>query len=576
MAGPQANLVVAVATAATAAVAAAPGVHVEVNTTLGPIIGVVEHSRTGVPVAVYRGVPFAADTGGANRWRPPQPRQPWHVPINCTGNGYGCVQPHHNEDVPCDGQPPAPGQKCQSEDCLNVNVYCPTAPPQDPAGYPVMFWIYGGAFNEGMNWGPMNIYDGTELAARGGVCVVGTNYRLGVLGFAVLGDTATGNQAIQDQRAALTWTRDNIARFHGNAGSVTIWGESAGAMSVAIHLVSPASKGLFHRAIMESNVASYRYQKAGDQKATFGAQFAKLAKCKKGDLTCLRALDARTAIDLGEKATGGVGANIINRILEGGRVEDAFAMQWSPVVESGSADLPDLPLKIMATKEWHAVPVLIGSNQDEGATFIYAGVKEKLPEALFPALNDGIFGLDGGKVTRFYSHVSKGWHDLRDSMSYMLTDYWFKCSAEYIAAKASAAGVASYVYRFNHLVSFASLFPRYGLPTVCENRTCHMSEVPFVFHNSANYSFSADEGVLSAKMLRYWTNFAKASDPNSGGDPSGVVWPIFNGSVRQNLKLSVPISIESTATGQDSGPGTVPQISPPGVCSFYDSIGYGW
>jgi carboxylesterase type B len=121
--------------------------NIIVNTTYGPILGSTQISDQGKTINVFRGVPFAADTGGANRWLPPQPRTPWGPePLNCTENGPGCRQPHHNPDVPCNGQE---GPRCQSEDCLNLNIYCPAGAAPDPYGYPVMFWIYGGAFDEG-------------------------------------------------------------------------------------------------------------------------------------------------------------------------------------------------------------------------------------------------------------------------------------------------------------------------------------------------------------------------------------------------------------------------------------------
>lgn len=96
-------------------------------------------------------------------------------------------------------------------------------------------------------------------------------------------------------------------------------------------------------------------------------------------------------------------------------------------------------------------------------------------------------------------------------------------------------------------MSFSSLFPKFGIPTVCENRTCHMMEVPFVFHNSANYTFAPDEMTLSEQMLAYWTSFAKSSDPNNAG-ASSVAWPAYNGTAKMNLKLSNPITVESVST----------------------------
>ena len=288
--------------------------------------------------------------------QPPQPRQQWApATLDATQNGPGCRQPHHNADVPCRGQE---GPRCQSEDCLNLNIYCPSA--QSPSGYPVLFYIYGGAFNEGMNWGPLNIYDGSELAARGGVCVVSTNYRLGVLGFLVTSETP-GNQAIMDQRAAMAWTKANILQFGGNPDLMTIWGESAGAMSVAVHMVSPPSRGLFQRAVMQSNVAAFQYQYKLGQQATFGSKFFQLANCTAGDLACVRKLDAKQAIGFGEKAAGSSTEALIDRIIEGGHIEDAFAMQWAPVVDG--KELPGQPLALFARGEFTKVPVLIGKRE---------------------------------------------------------------------------------------------------------------------------------------------------------------------------------------------------------------------
>ena len=134
-------------------------------------------------------------------------------------------------------------------------------------------------------------------------------------------------------------------------------------------------------------------------------------------------------------------SSIVDRILEGGRVEDAFAMQWSPVVDGD--ELSDQPLKLMAKGTWNQVPLLIGTVQDEGATFIYAGVTTWLPEALHPLIMDAIFFSDGPKVVDFYNPVAAAWRDARDSLSYVLTDYWFKCSSARMAALADAQAASS-------------------------------------------------------------------------------------------------------------------------------------
>jgi len=256
--------------------------------------------------------------------------------------------------------------------------------------------------------------------------------------------------------------------------------------------------------------------------------------------------------------------------LEGGYIEDAFAMQWSPVI--GTPDLPDLPLALFATGKFSKVPVLLGTNQDEGATFIYAGVPFWLPEGLFQYAMDGIFVNDADKVMKFYKNASHVWHDTRDSLSYVLTDFWFKCSAEFIANAAFKAGQKTFVYRFDHIVSFPELFPTFGLPKVCENRTCHATELPFVFHNSANYSFSSDEDKMSIDFVTYWSNFARSGDPNVPG-PAGkgsIVWPEYNSTARLNIRFGTPSrGVESTQTGQQ---GALPTN---GVCDFFDKdVGY--
>jgi len=396
------------------------------------------------------------------------------------------------------------------------------------------------------------------------------NYRLGVLGSLVWPGQQHGNQQILDQRMAMMWVRDNIANFGCDPNSVTIWGESAGAMSVAVHLVSPGSAGLFHRAIMESNVAGFQYQNEAAQRLTFGQNFLKLSGC--GDwknISCLQEIDAHDVIEYGEKASGSALEGLLDRILEDGHVEDAFAMQWSPVIDM--FELTAQPLQLFDSGKWNHVPVLLGSNQDEGATFIYAGIRDKIPELFFPLLMDAIFTKSGKNVTEFYSEASENWHDARDSLSYILTDYWFKCSAAKIALAASKKGMNSYVYRFDHVLSFPQLFPMFGLPDVCENRTCHASEIPFVFGNYANFSVDQDELDMSSDFFSYWGSFARTADVNDGiSDGERPYWPLFNSSSRLNMRIGIPRLVESTKTGQQGSDPALRHTE--GVCDFFDRI----
>ena len=535
---------------------------ITVQTTLGAVLGV-EEVVGGSSVATFRGVPFAAPTGGANRFMPPQPRAPWSGLLDATLDGPGCRQPHHNADVPCEGKE---GPRCQSEDCLSVNVYCPSGADADKpqAGYPVMFWIYGGAFDEGTNHGALGLYEGKRMAAAGRVCVVAPQYRLGVLGFLVT-PANPGNQGLQDQRAAVRWVQANVAAFGGDPGAVTIWGESAGAMSVAAHLASERSAGLFRAAIMQSNVAAFQYQNHLVQRSTYGKDFVNRTGCGSlANLACLQAIDAKAITTLGEDVTHSVKDGVIARLLEGGRVEDALAMQWAPVIDG--VELKGQPLDILAAGGGNQVPVLLGSNQDEGATFVFAGVSTKLPMALYKPLMTAIFGKNASAaVVDFYDAASAAWTDARDALSYVLTDFWFKCSAHRIAKAAAAGGWPAWVYRYNHEDSFKKLWPIYGLPTQCEDRVCHGAEIPFVFDNYANFSATADELAMSADMLEYWSSFAKTGDPNAGGK-AALAWPAFNGTDRLNIRLSIPTAVESS---KDLPSGVLPT---PGVCDFFDDV----
>ncbi len=210
---------------------------VVVETTSGKIEGVF---RKGL--YIFRGIPYAAPPIGERRWSPPEPPEPWR--------GVKAAK----EFAPTAPQPPMdiqflepPKKQTQSEDCLYLNVWTPGL---DGPKRPVMVWIHGGYFTNGA--GSWAFYNGRILSAHGGVVVVTINYRLGALGFLNLNEVtkgripATGNEGLLDQVFALEWVRDNISRFGGNPDNVTIFGESAGAMSVGMLLAMPKARGLFH------------------------------------------------------------------------------------------------------------------------------------------------------------------------------------------------------------------------------------------------------------------------------------------------------------------------------------------
>src|SRR3954471_190219 len=215
-----------------------------VDTTAGRLQGVEEDG-----LAVFKGIPFAAPPVGPLRWRPPQPVQRWDGVRPATEYGPWAPQPPPGQGGGIGGEDAG-----QDEDCLTLNVWTPAA--GDDGKRPVMVWIHGGGFTTGSGAGVL--YRGGHLAARGDVVVVSINYRLGALGFAAhpaLKDPETGicgNWGMLDQVAALRWVQENIGGFGGDPGNVTIFGESAGGMSVSTLLGMPMAKGLFAKAIAQS------------------------------------------------------------------------------------------------------------------------------------------------------------------------------------------------------------------------------------------------------------------------------------------------------------------------------------
>ncbi len=325
----------------------------------GPITGErLKHDD--VEIWVFRGVPYAAPPVGDLRWKPPQPVQSWSKPRACTSFGPSCPQPGQGGSFYIDVL--AVGST--DEDCLYLNVWSPAESSDERL--PVMVWIHGGSFETGS--GSMAIYDGRNLAARG-VVVVTINYRLGPFGFlahpslsAESPHGVSGNYGLLDQIAALEWIQRNIAGFGGDPGNVTVFGESAGAISILDLLVSPLASGLFHRAISQSGILlddGFGVSTTGtlEQGESAGEAFAaRLGVSDSSD--ALARLRTKTADELLAAMTAVAPGTAL---LEQGLV-------WKPVADGYV--LPDRPSRLWAAGERHNVPLLIGSNADEGNTFL--------------------------------------------------------------------------------------------------------------------------------------------------------------------------------------------------------------
>ena len=266
---------------------------------------------------------------------PPQPHGSWSGVLNATELGSHCAQTARVVGAPS-----------SNEDCLFLNVYVPAAQRGiDTRERAVMVWIHGGAFTAGES----DDFDASDLASTGNVVVVTVNYRLGVLGFlahpaltAEAPDRTSGNYGILDQQLALRWVQQNIHAFGGNPHNVTIFGQSAGGLSVVANMTSPSAHGLFHKAIVQSGTYELVLPSlaAGEGQ---GTEFASNVECSDQTAQCLRSLTVQKILS--------------NQISVG------------PVVDG--VVLP-LPLQTAAaTGQFSHVPVINGSNHDE-ARFMYA------------------------------------------------------------------------------------------------------------------------------------------------------------------------------------------------------------
>ncbi len=425
-------------------------------------------------VRVFKGIPYAAPPVGDLRWREPKPAAAWTGVRKAQEFSATCMQTPYPEGSLYRGAP-----EPISEDCLYLNIWTAAKSPADKR--PVMVWIHGGAYTRGSGSTPA--YNGEHFAEKG-VVLVTINYRLGIFGFlahpeltAEYGHHSSGNYALLDQIAALEWVRKNIAAFGGDPNRVTIFGESAGSSAVNALVASHLAKGLFHRAIGESG-------------ANFG-DLAKLADLEKSGLKLDKSIAALRAKPAEEilKITTPFGLNVDG---------------WF---------LPSAVRTIFEEGRQNDVPVLIGSNADEGTAFM----PPKMTLAAFQALVKQRFGANAAKALELYpaANDEEAWsaaaHLLRDQVMGLQMRMWARLQA----AKGKSP---AYLYYFSRIPPGGELARHFG--------AFHASEISYVFGTPdiGRRSWNDDDRKLSAEMSSYWVNFAATGDPNAPGLPK---WPQY-------------------------------------------------
>jgi len=455
-----------------------------VHTQAGPVEGTLENG-----MAVYKGVPFAQPPVGPLRWRAPQLPKPW--PGVKKGDTYAPACTQVSRANPALGIPAVP----TSEDCLYLNIWSPAKSAGDRL--PVMVWIYGGGFTGGATSIPL--YDGTNLA-RKGVLLVSIAYRLGPFGF--LADSeltkesgrSSGNYGLLDQIAGLKWIQRNITAFGGDPHRVTIFGESAGGISVSMLAASPLANGLFEGAISESG-GSFGSPRSGDEG---GVNVPTLEIAERNGAAFLAALGASTIAEArklpAERILKGPGASTM-----GGR----FWPNFDGYV------LPRDQYLLYSAGVQNDTPVLIGTNADEGAIFPHPR-----DAASFLKQVRAQYGASADKILAAYPAGSD--EQAARSASELMRDTAFAWNTWTWARLQSRTGKGrAYVYYFNHRPPYPDvpLFKGVG--------ATHGAELAYVFGNPAqqNMHFTEGDQAMSEAIMTYWTNFAKRGDPNGGSLP---------------------------------------------------------
>ena len=484
------------------------------NVVATTLSGQIRGERDDRGVTVFKGVPYAAAPVGPHRFRPPQPHPGWEGVRDALTVGNVGPQNGSMEAMLLGADMPP-----QSEDCLFLNVWTPAC---DARARPVMVWIHGGSYVTGSGSNPW--YAGDSLASEGDVVVVTANYRIGAFGFCHLADVGgerfagSGNLGLLDQTAALQWVQDNIANFGGDAGNVTVFGESAGGGAVLALLATPAASGLFHKAIAQSaSIGQFRSRERADAAARHLLDELGIAHDRAEDLLDRSTEDilaAQVAVEAWPHGIDAFAPTSDGVVLPTGVIE---------AIHAGSA-APD-------------VAVMIGTNLDEMRLFTaFDPANATVDEAAVLAQAATEIDRDAARrLTDGYRAARPGatWGQIASTLA---TEHTFHQPAIRAATAWASHGYPTWMYRFTwQSPAFGGIFG-----------SSHAMEIPFVFGTLSHPGAviltgeGEDRHAVSKAMQQSWLAFAHHGDPG---------WASYGTDRRSTMMFDVACEVQHDPEG---------------------------
>ncbi|CAL1293664.1 unnamed protein product [Larinioides sclopetarius] len=470
-------------------------------------------------IAAFLSIPYAKPPVGTLRFRKAIPIDPWNGELPANKKPPPCMQySSKNYSFIPTNKP--------SEDCLYLNVWMPVKNCSGIHEFlQVLVWIHGGAFAFGST--DIEIYDGSVLASLGNAVVVSMNYRVGIFGFLDAGiEDAPGNMGLDDQNLAMKWVKENIHYFGGDPNKITLFGESAGAVSISLHLIAPLSRGLFNRVIVQSGTA-FHPQYVDPPSVAFmkGKAIAQMVGClnrtdEDDPITLVQCLKMSDAMALSEAED---------------KITSQSVMFFKP--SYGNWFLPVSPIKSFLSGNISQVEVLMGGVKDEGSLFLNFMMPELFPidrtpdlslsqvRSIFEALMVPIPWQNLSSIFHFYFNglSEKESVKIAKALSDSFGDYVFNCPMLYLAEKLKRV----HMYYMTHRSLCDPSAEWLGVQ--------HFSEVPFVFGvpTTDDKHYTPEDSQFSEDILQKWVSFAKTGYPTDE-----KVWPLFSSSEQETFELS--------------------------------------